>query len=290
MPDETARYPYVHVDVSNADSEVMSMRLWDEGATGVEERDAQTMLRQSGADVTLVASFETEEKAAQVATALGGRVEIVEGDAWRDAWREYFHVQRIGTRLVIRPSWLEHEDAREGDVVLTLDPGAAFGSGNHETTRLCLREVESMVRGGERVLDVGCGSGVLAIAARMLGAKSARGVDVDADAIAVTNENAERNGVTINADTTDIAHVDGVFDLVLANIQAHILLPMVTPLVGTVADGSRLVLSGVLETQSDDVTRAFVDAGLTHVRTEQEGEWVAIVLSRGALSRGGAIK
>ncbi len=282
MAEETARYPYVHVDVRTADVDVTSMRLFEEGATGVEERDAQTMLSQSKADVTLVASFETEEIAARVAEALGGRVEIVEGDAWRDAWREYFYVQRIGERLVIRPSWLEHEDPREGDVVLTLDPGAAFGSGIHETTRLCLREVESTIRGGERVLDVGCGSGVLAIAAQMLGAGSARGVDVDEDAVTVSNENAERNGVSIEVDTTDIASVNGRYDLVLANIQAHILLPMVTPLVARVAPGARLVLSGVLETQRDEVTEAFKGAGLVHERTEQEGEWVAIVLSAGA--------
>ncbi len=176
----------------------------------------------------------------------------------------------------MRPPWEEHA-ARRGEIVLVLEPGRAFGTGLHETTRLVAQAI-GMQRGSlarARVLDVGTGSGILAIVALALGAHEAVGIDVDADAIQVAKENAERNGMSKKAklSTTPIARVRGAFDLVLANIEADVLIDMKDALRARVAPGGRLVLSGILATREKDVRAAF---GKPLSRTSI-GEWVALV-------------
>ena len=161
------RYPYVHVDVPADDAELVASDLWDLGATGLEERDATTLDHASkDGNVTLVACFVDDAAADEAALALrelGATVQYVVGDAWRDAWKAYFKPTRLGPRLVLRPSW-EPWDAAPTDIVISIDPGRAFGSGIHETTRLVLKQLDGHIRGGETILDVGCGSGILAIA------------------------------------------------------------------------------------------------------------------------------
>jgi ribosomal protein L11 methyltransferase len=155
------RYPTVHVAVKSADVERAGAMLWQHGATGIEERDASTMDK-SDADVTLVAHFASEDEANIVAVAMSehfpAEVRFIEGDDWRERWKEFFKPARIGRRIVIRPSW-ESFDTKEGDLVITIDPGQAFGTGTHESTQLVLEELDATLRGNERVLDVGCGSG-----------------------------------------------------------------------------------------------------------------------------------
>jgi ribosomal protein L11 methyltransferase len=278
------RYPYVHVDVTADEADSVSAELFALGAGGVEERDASTLLHAEGRECTLIASFEDEAAARRALDALAGRgasLHFVEGDDWADAWREYFHPMRIGERLLVRPSFRE-VTPEPGVVVLTIDPGRAFGSGIHETTRLVLREVEASVRGGEHVLDVGCGSGVLAVAALLLGAARATCVDVDAAAVEVSLENARLNGVEdrLEASTTDVTDVPGTYPLVLANIQSHILIAMADALMARVAPGGLLVLSGILVDQEQETLAAFT--ALDHLRTSREGEWIAPVFSRPA--------
>lgn len=285
------RYPYVHVDVPADEAEIVGSDLWDLGATAIEERDDST-LDKGGASgrVTLIAAFADEDAANEACEALadrGAAVKWIVGDEWRDSWKAYFKPTRLGGRLVLRPSW-EPWDAAPSDVVLSIDPGRAFGSGIHETTRLVLKYIDANVRGGEHVLDVGTGSGILSIAAIMLGAKDAVAVDNDPDVIAVVDENAALNGVAgkIAASDTPVENVAGEYDLVLANIEAFVLIPLAAPIAARVRPGGVLVLSGVLKHQREEVIAAY--PGFRVVDVPAENEWIAIVLERAAPAAGSA--
>lgn len=278
------RYPCVHVPVATDDVELASSILWDSGATGIEERDATTLDKSSGADVTLVAHFDAEGEANEAVEALAehwtARVEHIEGDAWKERWKEFWKPTRIGERFVVRPSW-EPFEAGPRDVVITLDPGQAFGTGTHESTRLVLMELEGRVHGGERVLDVGCGSGILAIGALLLGADSAIATDIDPIAVDVTKENAEVNGVAdrIEASTRPVDDVEGTYPLVLANIQNAILVPMASALMAKVASGGVLILSGLLASEEDEIRAAF-GGELAFVGKRQDDDWIALTFER----------
>ena len=283
----TPRYPYVHVHVAPENVEAISDRLWILGASGIEERDATTLEKSTRETTLLIASFDNEENAEAAIGELGAlpevgdsvSLEFVVGDEWRDGWRAYFKPTLVSPRILVRPSW-EEASPPDGTCVLVIDPGNAFGSGLHETTRLVLREVDARVQVGEPILDVGCGSGILSIAALLLGAKSAHGTDIDPIALETTMENAELNGVAsqMSVGGEDLDDVTSVFPLVLANIQAHVLIPMAAQLISKVSEGGTLILSGVLADQVDDVVPAFAAMHLEVVR--EDGEWRAIVLSK----------
>lgn len=281
---EPPRYPYLHVDVSEGQAADVAAELWDLGVQGLEERDSTTLDGPPRpGQVTLVAYVPEEDEARRLERVLGkrfpARVEFVVGDEWRDAWRAYFKPTRLGPRLVVRPTW-ETMRTLPGDVVLTLDPGRAFGSGTHESTRLVLRELDRRIRGGERVLDVGCGSGILSIAALLLGAERARAVDVDPDAVAVTRENALLNGVAsrVEPSTTDVSRLRGEYDVVIANIEARVLIPLADAIAARVARGGWLILSGILRGQEDEVRAAY--PGMALRLLPFDGDWIALVLQR----------
>jgi ribosomal protein L11 methyltransferase len=288
-PNPEPRYPYVAIDVPGSEAEEAGAQLFELGAQGVEERDATTLVRGAAGKVTLVASFEDEEGAraaiAELPPGWLARLEQVIGDGWRDEWKKHFEPFRICGAIVIRPPWRAY-DAGTGERVIELEPGRAFGTGLHETTRLVatiLSERAASLRGA-RVLDVGCGSGVLALVAVALGAESVRAIDVDPDAVAVTRENAERNALSarVVADATPVAAVDGQFPTVLANIETRTLVELAPDLIARVAPGGLLVLSGILApevapAQIEDVRRAF--AALRVDDTRRMGEWIAVSLS-----------
>jgi ribosomal protein L11 methyltransferase len=275
------RYPYLHLDVDAEDVEEVSYLLWELGALGVEERD-QTTLNKSQAGVTLVASFADDAAAESAREGLeprSARIEHVVGDAWRDAYKQYFKVTRLGPRLVIRPSW-EPYTPEPSDVVVTVDPGRAFGTGTHESTRLLMAALDAHVRGDERVLDVGCGTGILAICALKLGAQEALCIDVDPDAVEVTRENAQLNQVAerVRAEVTPVGDVPGRFPLVLANIQASVLIPLAHEIAARVAPAGLLLLSGILVGQEVDVLAAYPAFVLE--ASPVEGEWIALILKK----------
>ncbi|HKP57271.1 MAG TPA: 50S ribosomal protein L11 methyltransferase [Polyangiales bacterium] len=275
------RYPYVHVDVTSDQAELVSASLFELGASGIEERDGSTLAGPSGASsITLVASFADEESANGAVLELADyrpRLEYVVGDAWRDGWRAYWKPLRVGERLVVVPSWETFEPG-PNDLVLALDPGQAFGTGTHETTQLLLCELETRVTAGVPLLDIGTGSGILAIAALRLGASRALVLDNDPLAVDAARENAERNGVAaqLTASAEPVERVSERYPLVLANIEARVLEPLAPVIAARVAPGGLLMLSGLLAGDVARVREAF--AAFSELSRPERGEWRALVL------------
>jgi ribosomal protein L11 methyltransferase len=203
---------------------------------------------------------------------------------WANAWKEYFFVHRVGRRTVIVPSWRESEyEPRADDVVLLLDPGMAFGTGLHPTTRLCLRACEDCVERGMRVLDVGAGSGILSIAAARLGASYVEAVEIEPVAALVCAQNVERNAVSEVVSVRSAALAGppaALFDLVLANITIATLTELHPRLAAQLRPGGLAVLSGVLEERAGELLETLEGAGWQHERTEKEQDWVAIYVRR----------
>jgi len=278
---ETPRYPFLHVRTTEDESDDLAVELFDLGASGVETRDDET-LSKATAGVLLVASFEDEETARAALEALGedrATLVFVEGDDWRDEWKRFFKPSRIGERFVVRPSW-EPFDAGPDDLVIVIDPGRAFGTGLHETTRLVIRELEQRVTPGVEVLDVGTGSGILSIAALMLGAGRALGIDVDEDAVEIAVENAAINGLAdrFEGSATPVDAIEARYPLVLANIEARVLIPLAAAIGARVAPDGVLILSGLLAGQEDEVQGHYV--GFERLALTREGDWVALTLVR----------
>jgi ribosomal protein L11 methyltransferase len=279
----TPRYFYVHLDADEEDVELASLALFELGASGVEERDRKTLNRaDGGAGLTLVGSFgsETEAQAAraELAPRWPARLVAIDGDAWRDAWKAYFEPTRIGERLVVKPSFKPYAKVA-GDVVLTLDPGGAFGTGTHETTRLLLEALQRHLAPGMHVLDVGCGSGILAIACLLLGAGRATGIDIDAESVRVSRENAELNFVQerLALHRGELSALPAErFPLVLANIESRVLVPLAGELCARLTDTGVLVLGGLLAPERARVLEAY--RALELIAVHEQGEWIAIEL------------
>ncbi len=204
---------------------------------------------------------------------------------WAEKWKEHFRARRIGRRIVVKPSW-ETFPAGPGDVVLTIDPGQAFGTGTHETTRMCLRLLEEVFEGAGdapmRVLDVGTGTGILGIAAARLGASFALGIDTDPKAAEVAAENAKGNGVAdrFASDSMPLATVNGRYDIILGNLIAEIIVDLETELLSHCAPGGWLILSGILNEKSPWVEEEFQRDGARLVRRMTDGQWTALLLRR----------
>lgn len=205
-------------------------------------------------------------------------VRTLQEQDWANAWKEHYTIQHIGDHTVIVPSWLAY-DAQPGDVVLHLDPGMAFGTGLHHTTRLCLRLVEQMLGPAMTVLDVGTGSGILAIAVAKQGAARVLAIDNDPVAVEVARQNVAHNGVDeiVQVACATLEHPDTHYDLILANIIAGVLIGLAEVLVAALHPAGTLVLSGIILEREDEVVHAFAAAGLHQHQRHQEGEWLALV-------------
>jgi ribosomal protein L11 methyltransferase len=205
---------------------------------------------------------------------------IVDEADWAEAWKAHFPVLRIGHRIVIRPTWRRHRPAPD-EVVIALDPGMAFGTGLHPTTRLCLLGLEAYAaRGplGRRALDVGCGSGILSIAAARLGAEAVAGLDIDPIAIEATRANARRNSVArrVTARLGTLPAGEGPADLVIANLIASLLIRLAGDIAGACRPGGRFLVSGIFRDREAAVRRALAAHGLTTTDRWAEEDWVAL--------------
>ena len=203
----------------------------------------------------------------------------VQEDDWLNNWRKFFQPMPVGERLLINPSWFTDTDP-EGRVVLNIDPGLAFGTGKHETTRLCMEALERHVKGGEKVLDVGCGSGILGIAAVLLGAEHADGVDIDTTAVRTANENAAVNGVEdrFSAVAGDLVEkVQGKYEIIVANIVADAIIALSASVKDFMTPDSVYIVSGIIDTRADDV-KAAVEDSFEIIEENTLGGWYCFVL------------
>jgi ribosomal protein L11 methyltransferase len=205
----------------------------------------------------------------------------VNEEDWAEAWKVHYHPVRLGKRILIRPRWIEVIPEPD-DLIISLDPGMAFGTGTHPTTQLCLEAMEDLVKPGLDVLDLGCGSGILAIAAAKLGATNIVGVDIDEVAVQVTLENAQDNGVgehitAFQGSLESLITSARRYDLALVNILAKVIIPMCEQGLGQlVRPGGKAIFSGLIETQVEEVEEALRKTGLTPVNRRQISDWMLI--------------
>ncbi|MCQ2463520.1 MAG: 50S ribosomal protein L11 methyltransferase [Clostridia bacterium] len=204
-------------------------------------------------------------------------ISLCRREDWENNWKQYFHPIPVGKKLLIRPTW-EDEYEADGRAVLHLEPGLAFGTGSHETTRLCLQALENHVDEDTTILDVGCGSGILSIAGLLLGAKKAVGVDIDPLAVKTARENGETNGMrepeftVLQGNLTD--KVTGKYSVVVANIVADIIIMFCRDVGSFMEDGAVFITSGIIDTREKDVTDAFDKYGFEIVKRHTEKGWV----------------
>lgn len=201
---------------------------------------------------------------------------------WETSWQQYYHSFNVGQSILVYPIWEEPVEKDEYPISIAINPGMAFGSGTHETTSLSMLALERYLKRGDKVLDVGTGSGILAILAAKLGAASVQAVDLDQTALLVARENVQNNQVVVNLQQTDlVATVEGLFDVVVANILAEVicrLIPMIKPLL---KEGGYFISSGIIVAKQEEVMIELERSGFTVVETNRDGDWIVIVAKWG---------
>lgn len=206
----------------------------------------------------------------------------VKDEDWSEVWKQFYKPFRAGKSLVVKPTW-EPYAPKPGDRVIEIDPGMAFGSGTHETTGMCLELLEEAVHGGERVIDVGTGSGILAIGAALLGAKDVLAIDIDPTAVKVARENVAHNHLEQTVTTLEgnlLEKVDAQCEVCVANIIADVICMFAAPLNDHIIPGGLFICSGIIKEREQDVTGALLAAGYTILDIRRKGEWVAMISRR----------
>ena len=262
------------VTVADDEVDLVSRLCWGAGIEGLEERPGD------GGTTTLVVGTDRPD---EVVALLGSRWPVravhEDQDVWVESWKPWARAVPVGDTVTIRPPWIAR-DERDGRIDLVIDPGRAWGHGAHPTTSMTAELMLATRLDGTAVLDVGCGSGVLAVVAASGGARRVVGVDIDPEAVVATRANAATNGVAalVEASTRPLADVEGRFDLVVANIGAATLAVLALQLDAHAADGARLLLSGLLEDQLAATLAAF--RGWSVVDGRDRDGWVAVSLGR----------
>lgn len=206
----------------------------------------------------------------------------VKDEDWSEVWKQFYKSFRAGRSLVVKPTW-EPYDAKPSDRVIEIDPGMAFGSGTHETTGMCLELLEEAVHGGERVIDVGTGSGILAIGAALLGARDVLAIDIDPTAVKVARENVAHNHLEQTITTLEgnlLEKVDAQCEVCVANIIADVICMFAAPLNDHIVPGGLFICSGIIKEREQDVTGALLAAGYAILEIRRKGEWVAMISRR----------
>lgn len=222
-----------------------------------------------------------ESRGVNTAPAVLNTAELQDED-WSDTWKQYFHTEKPGERVVIKPTWEEYEP-KDDEVVIELDPGAAFGTGTHATTSMCIRQLEKLVKPGMTVFDVGTGSGILSIISAKLGAKNIQAVDYDDSVLKIVEENLEQNNVQdiISVAQSDLMqNVHGKAELVIANIIADIIIRLFDQLDEHLEQGGTLLTSGIIEDRIEDVLAAAEKHGYGVVERLENKGWACITFKR----------
>lgn len=221
------------------------------------------------------------ERGVNIAPAIITTAELQDED-WSDTWKQYFHTEKPGDRVVIKPTWEEYE-AKEDEVVIELDPGAAFGTGTHATTSMCIKELETLVKPDDVVFDIGTGSGILSIISAKLGARDIQAVDYDDSVLKIVEENLEQNHVEniVSVAQSDLMqNVHGKANLVIANIIADIIIRLFPQLDEHLEPNGTLLTSGIIEDRIDDVINAGQENGFAVVKRKENNGWACITFKR----------
>lgn len=286
---------WLRLEVLTTEADENAARLVELGALGVEVRDGSTYMEDSFAPVPdgksrLIAYFDADRDIdvlrdmAQDSIVDGEVVSLADYNdrSWETAWMDYFEATPISKRVIVGPPW-DSPTTEEHELAIVIEPGMAFGTGTHETTRLCARMLDEILgtRDVETLIDVGCGSAILSMVAAGLGVPRVVGIDIDKTSVEVAKANISKNGFSsdqIELSTRPIENFTERFDVVVANILAPILLRLRDDLLAAVAPGGDLLLSGIPEEQLDEVRTAFGTADFVEVESQRENEWTALHL------------
>ncbi len=269
-------------DLEREAEEIAHINLIDEELIGRDRSVSVIHIYISEEDNAAEALEFLKERFSAAGIAVSLAAEGVNDSDWNENWKKYFHASEIGKRLAIVPSWERYEN-KGGRTVLHIDPGAAFGTGTHATTSLCLEMLEDYVKPDTGMLDIGCGSGILAIASVLLGAGRAVGVDIDAQSVKTARENAEINGASGKTEfiVGDLAErVSGKYSLVCANIVADVVIRLLDSAEKYMEDGAVLIVSGIIDIREGDVLSAAERAGFEAADRRVRDNWCAFALRR----------
>lgn len=220
--------------------------------------------------------------------SLRTEIDTMREEDWENNWKQYFKPIYVGDRLVIKPEWETIPDA-ENKIVFNIDPGMTFGSGQHETTRLCVETLDKIVKKEDNVLDLGCGSGILSIIALMLGAKSAYAIDIDPNCEKIAYSNASLNGIGKDTYTVEIGNIitndaykervekQGPYEIVVANIVADVIIPLSKDVKRYLKEGGTFIASGIIEHRFEEVKKAIIENGFEIIEIKKENDWYCIV-------------
>ncbi len=236
------------------------------------------------AELERIKNFDKEHKFGDLRIA----TQTLKEEDWENNWKQYFKPIYVGDRLVIKPEWETVKNC-DGKIVFNIDPGMTFGSGQHETTRLCVETLDKTVKKGDRVLDLGCGSGILSIISIMLGAENARAVDIDPNCKKIAMQNAALNNIyedrysvyagniLTDENFKDETEKDGPFDIVVANIVADVIIPMSKDVHRYIKKGGTFIASGIIEPRMEEVRAAIEENGFEISEIKKENDWYAII-------------